>query len=122
MSDKPTPDGAWENVWIPLLGPEDNLNLPVLKSLLFDYGSLLHDISSLYHYLTEGDITHPQTPVHEVMEAADLVVANTLDSNIRDLLNDLLDSLDGINTETAEVQLEALLNRISYLYERGIDE
>lgn len=116
----PTPQSAWEKIWAPLLVQENgDLDFDGIQRLLFDYAGMLHDLAILYAYLTEGKITHPQTAIHEVMVESDLHLSQTIDSAIQHILNEILETLEPINTERAEVQLEALIRVINELYERG---
>lgn len=84
-------DDVYFKVWQPLI--EDDLgqyNVPVMRTLLFDYGATLHNLSILYPYLTNGTITDPQAHVDEVMVASDRFVADTVDSEVERVLDFLL--------------------------------
>ena len=118
MTDLPTPDTAYEDVWKPIVEEDGEINLPAIKSLLFDYGAMLHSNSILYPYITEGKVTHPQHDVEEVISLSDETLAYTLDQGIQAVLGHLLDTLEEVGTESAEVQLATLIRQINALYEK----
>lgn len=118
MTEKPTPDLAYEQVWKPLIenspDPEQ-----AIKELLFDYGSMLADTSMLYTYLTEGLIENPQEPVEDVIEIADHLAAESIDQGIRDTLGLLLSLLDALQGRPLEEKYLLLVQSINELYELG---
>lgn len=114
-----TPEVAYENIWKPIVEEEGVVNMDAVKSLLFDYGALLHGNAILFPYLTEGQIEHPQTDIEEVIQVADDCVAVTIDDSIRLVLNELLDTLKETDKYKPKRQLEELVDKINVLYERG---
>ncbi len=115
----PTPKSAYEDVWKPIIeDDEGNVDMETVKSLLFDYGAMLHANSILFPYLTEGRITHPQHDVIDVIHESDQSVANTVDEGIQTILGHLLTVLETVEDESADVQLKTVVDQINSLYER----
>lgn len=123
MTEQPTPESVFEQVWRPLIDDADGApNWNKIKCLLFDYGLLLNDTRYLYTYLTEGQITDPQHPVEDIMDISDHIIAETIDVAIRTVLNELLGQLDRTSASSAEDRLAALTATINLLYEEGISD
>lgn len=117
-----TSQEAWDNLWGPIVAPEGDLELDVVKALLHDYGVLLSHNMILFPYLTNNRITDPQHDLEEVIKIADECTADEVDSGIRQVLESFYDELQTVNTESEAVQLNALLRIINRTYERGIPD
>ena len=90
-SDRATlksPDEVYVHLWKDTVeNPDGTLNKQAVIDVLYNYSATLYNNSLLYSYLTEGEVTDPQTPITVVMEISDLHVASMIDGGIQDVIH-----------------------------------
>lgn len=93
----------YEEFWQEIVeNPDGSINMDQLKRELFDFSTLMHNISLVYEHVTGGMISKPLTDPDVVIQQAD------------DFYNDICLEECNDQKESWEIEIEALESELEY--------
>ena len=74
MTEYSSSEECWQHFWAPICTHDGKIDIDLIKTELYDYQAILHEVALVYDHVTNGHISKPNTPAAAVIGEFDAFV------------------------------------------------